>query len=121
MPTQDQLSIVVTAFEHWRSNRNGRQVPTPNLLRKQAVALLNLHSSSQITSALRISGSQLKQWRKCVVPTSTKPQFVHLPISIPPTQSSVKIELSFTSGDQMHLSGVIECDMLISLVGAMKS
>jgi hypothetical protein len=121
MPTQDQLSIVVTAFEHWRSNRIGRQVPTPNVLRKQAVALLNLYSSSQITSALRISGSQLKQWRKCVVPTVTKPKFVHLPISTSSTQSSVKVELSFSCGDQMHLSGVIDSDMLISLIGAMKS
>ncbi|MCP4985317.1 MAG: hypothetical protein GY928_04370 [Colwellia sp.] len=61
MPNQEQLSIVVTAFAHWRSNRNGRQVPTPNALREQAVALLNHYSSSQITSSLRISGSQLKQ------------------------------------------------------------
>jgi hypothetical protein len=60
MPKQDQLSIVVTAFEYWRSNRNGRQVPTPTALREQTVELLNHYSSSQITSALRISGSQLK-------------------------------------------------------------
>jgi hypothetical protein len=96
-------------------------VPTPNALRNQAVALLHLYSSSKITAALRNSGSQLKQWRKYVVPTATKPQFVHLPISPSPTQSSVKVELSFTSGDQMHLSGVIDSDMLISLVGTMKS
>ncbi len=121
MLNQDQLSIVVTAFEHWRSNRNGRQVPTPTELREQAVALLHHYSSSQITSALRISGSQLKQWRHCAVPTKVKPQFVHLPISDSPTQPSVKVELCFVSGDQMHLSGVVNSDMLISLVGAMKS
>jgi hypothetical protein len=121
MPNQDQLSIVVTAFEHWRSNRNGRQVPTPTALREQAVALLNHYSSSQITSALRISGSQLKQWRNTTVSTETKPQFVHLPISTSPTQSCVKVELCFASGEQMHLSGVVDSDMLISLVGAMKS
>jgi len=121
MLNQDQLSIVVTAFEHWRSNRNGRQVPTPNALREQAVVLLNHYSSSQITSALRISGSQLKQWRMSAVPTETKPQFVHLPISGSTTQFSVNVELCFASGDQMHLSGVIDSDMLISLVGAMKS
>ncbi len=120
MLNQDQLSIVVTAFEHWRSNRNGRQVPTPTALRQQAVALFNHYSSSQITSALRISGSQLKQWRNIIASTETTPQFVHLPISSPPTQS-VNIELCFASGDQMHLSGVVDSNMLISLVGAMKS
>jgi len=62
MSNQDQLPNVVIAFEHWRSNRNGRQVPTPVPLREQAVALLNYYSSSQITSALRISGSSLVQY-----------------------------------------------------------
>jgi hypothetical protein len=121
MSNQDQLSTLVTAFEHWRSNRNDRQVPTPTALREQAVALLNHYSSSQITSALRISGSQLKQWRNNAVPTETKPQFVHLPLSGVPTKPPVKVELCFASGDQMHLSGVVDSDMLISLVGAMKS
>ncbi len=121
MPNQEQLSIVVTAFAHWRSNRNGRQVPTPAALREQAVALLNHYSSSQITSALRISGGQLKQWRNSAATTEIKPQFVHLPISDSPTDPRVKVELCFASGEQMHLSGVVDSDMLISLVGAMKS
>ena len=121
MPNKDQLSTLVTAFEHWRSNRNGRQVPTPSELREQAVALLNHYSSSQITSALRISGSQLKQWRNSAAPTEAKPQFVHLPISEPPTHPSVNVELCFASGDMMHLSGVVDSDMLVSLIGAMKS
>ena len=121
MPNQDQLPTVVTAFEHWRSNRNGRQVPTPTALREQAVALLHHYSSSQIISALRISGSQLKQWRNSAAPTETKTQFIHLPLSTSPTQSSVKVELCFASGVQMHLSGVVNSDMLVSLVGAMKS
>ncbi|MBL4941388.1 MAG: hypothetical protein JKY81_06935 [Colwellia sp.] len=103
MSNQDQLSTLVTAFEHWRSNRNGRQVPTPTTLREQAVALLKHHSSSQITSAVRIIGSQLKQWRNSVVPTKTTPQFIHLPISTSPTQPSVKVELCFTSCDCHHV------------------
>lgn len=121
MPNQDQLPTVVTAFEHWRSNRNGRQVPTPAALREQAVTLLNHYSSSQIATALRISGSQLKQWQNSAAPTETKTQFIHLPISTSPTQSAVTVELCFTSGDQMQLSGVINSDMLVSLIGAMKS
>ena len=121
MPNKEQLPTVVSAFEHWRSNRNGRQAPTPTTLREQAVSLLNNYSSSQITSALRISGSQLKQWRSSAVPTEAKAQFVHLPISISPTQSSINVELCFASGDQMHLSGLINSDMVVSLIGAMKS
>ncbi len=121
MSNQDQLSTLVTAFEHWRSKRNGRQVPTPSTLREQAVELLNHYSSSQITTALRISGSQLKQWRNSVVPDEEKSQFVHLPLSTSPTQPSVKVELCFASGDQMHLSGLVDSDMLASLIGAMRS
>ena len=121
MSNQDQLSTVVSAFEHWRSNRNGRQVPTPIALREQAVSLLNNYSSSQITSALRISGSQLKQWLNSAVPTDSTSQFVHLPISGSPTQPPVKVELCFASGDQMHLSGLVNSDMLVSLIGAMRS
>jgi len=122
MPKQDQLSTLVTAFELWRSNRNGRQVPTPTALREKAVALLNHYSSSQIISALRISGSQLKQWRQCVASTpETKSHFIHLPISSSPTQHSVNVELCFASGDQMNLSGAVDSELLISLIDAMKS
>jgi len=88
MSNQDQLPTFVTAFEHWRINRNGRQ---------------------------------LKQWRNTTAPTETTPQFVHLPISTSPTPSSVNVELRFANGDQMHLSGVVNSDMLVSLIGAMKS
>ena len=122
MPKQDQLSTLVTAFELWRSNRNGRQVPTPTALREKAVALLNHYSSSQIISALRISGSQLKQWRESAASTpETKPHFIHLPISSSPTQHSVNVELCFVSGDQMNLSGAVDSELLISLIDSMKS
>jgi hypothetical protein len=84
MSTPDQIPTVVTTFEHCRNNRNVRQVPTPTYLHEQVVALLDYYSSSQITSALKISGSQLKQWRNNAEPTGTNPQFVHLPISNSP-------------------------------------
>lgn len=121
MSNQDQLPNVVTAFEHWRSNRNGRQVPTPVPLREQAVALLNYYSSSQITSALRISGSQLKQWRNTASPTEIKPQFIHLPIVDLPTQPTVNVEICFISGDQLHLSGIVDRDVITACIGAMRS
>jgi hypothetical protein len=121
MPDQDQLSTAVIAFERWRSNRNGRQVPTPTTLREQAVSLLNHYSSSQIISALSISGSQLKQWRNSFEPTDKTFPFVHLPISPSLTNPSVNVELRFASGEQVFLSGVVvNSDMIVSLIGAMK-
>lgn len=121
MPYQDQLSTVVTAFEHWRSNRHGRQVPTPLPLREQTVALLNYYSSSQITSALRISGCQLKQWRNNVEPTDKTPLFVHLPISTSLTQPPFNVERRFAQGNEMSLSGVVDGHLIMSLIGVMKS
>ena len=123
MPNQDQLSTAVTGFEHWRSNRSGRQVSTPIALREQAVALLNHYSSSKITSALRISGSQLKQWRHTLEPAEKTPLFVHLPISPPPplTQQPLTVELRFVQGNEMSLSGIVDTNIIISLIGAMKS
>jgi hypothetical protein len=123
MPNQDQLSTAVTAFEHWRSNRNGRQVSTPIPLREQAVALLNHYSSSKITSTLRISGSQLKQWRHTPEPAEKTQLFVHLPISPPPllTQPPFTVELRFAQGNEMSLSGIVDSHIIISLISAMKS
>lgn len=121
MSNLDQLSTLVTAFEHWRSNRNGRQVPTPMALREQAVGLLEHYSSSKITSALRISGSQLKQWKNSATSPENTPQFVHLPISAPSAQTPFNIELRFAQGDAMSLSGIDDPHILISLIGALKS
>jgi hypothetical protein len=118
MPNKDQLSTVVNAFEQWRSNRNSRQVPTP--LREQAVSLLNHYSSSKITSALSISGSQLKQWRNTAGLADATPQFVHLPISPLLTQPSITIELHFANGNEMFLSGVVDSHLIVSLIGALK-
>lgn len=120
-PNPDQLSTVVTAFEHWRNNRNGRQVPTPTTLREQAVALLNNYSSSKITSALRISGGQLKQWRNNDEPTEKTPTFVHLPISPSLTQPSFNVELRFASGDEMSLSGGVDREMITAFIGVMRA
>ena len=64
MSNQDQLSVVVTAFEQWRKNRTSQKGSTPQPLRQQAVALKSQYSSSRITIALKISGGQFKQWCK---------------------------------------------------------
>lgn len=121
MPNNDQLTSLVTAFELWRTNRNGRQAPTPTSLREQAVSLLKTYSTSQITSALRISGGQLKQWRHSLDVPAKLPQFIELPVSSMQQNEPMNIELYFTSGDQLRFSGVVELDVLTTLIGAMKS
>jgi len=121
MATSDQISIVTTAFELWRSNRNGRQVPTPTTLRQQAVSLLNHYASSKITSTLRISGSQLKQWKNSLERDDNATQFVQLPMPSPTTQPAIELELRFVSGELMRLSGIVDHDMITACIGAIKS
>jgi len=43
MPSQTQISALVTAFELWRNNKKDCKTPTPKPLREQAVSLLNLY------------------------------------------------------------------------------
>ncbi|MEP0177772.1 MAG: hypothetical protein ABJD02_00525 [Paraglaciecola sp.] len=76
MSNQEQLSTVITIFEQWRSNKNGQREAISEHLRQQAVLLLVHCSSSAITSALRISSAQLKQWRGLLAPDNT--EFVNL-------------------------------------------
>ncbi|MGL1959078.1 MAG: hypothetical protein OCD00_17395 [Colwellia sp.] len=74
----------------------------PNALREQAVALLKYYSSSKITSALRISGGQLKQWKNSVSSPENTPQFVQLPISAPSAQTPFNVELCFAQSTVKH-------------------
>lgn len=117
MSNQDQLINVVAAFEQWRKNRNGRQVATPLPLRKQAVSLINTYASSKITSALRISGSQLKQWSGSFESPQQLPQFVHLPM----TPEQLNVELRFASGDQLSLAGDVSLTAIIAMIREIKS
>ena len=118
---QDQLAVVVTAFSHWRENRKGRNVSTPIPLREQAVSLLNTYSSSKITSALHISGSQLKQWRHQNNTSAAISSFVSLPVTTLAPQNAFNIELCFVSGEQLRLSDVVGHEVLTTLINAIKS
>lgn len=118
MSNQNQLTIVIKAFEQWRNNRNGPQVRTPAHLREQAILLLNDYSSSQITSALKINGSQLKQWRSALDTTEPSSQFVTLP-QLHHEQSSV--EFCFSHGDKLCLSGDISLKVIIAIIREIKS
>ena len=126
MPNQDQLSIVVTAFNQWRKNRISRKGPTPQSLRQQAVALKSQYSSGRITTALRISGSQFKQWCKDVQSLNESIDFVQLPVTLSPQidnieEATLKLELSFSHGEQLQLSGQITPTLLATLIKEMRA
>ena len=126
MPNQDQLSIVVTAFNQWRKNRISRKGPTPQSLRQQAVALKSQYSLGRITTALRISGSQFKQWCKDVQSLNESIDFVQLPVTLSPQidnieEATLKLELSFSHGEQLQLSGQITPTLLATLIKEMRA
>lgn len=77
----DLLSNAITAFAQWCSNKLVKHSPISRHLQEQVVALLPHYPRSKITSSLRISGGQLKQWRGAhQVPTESD-DFVELPLS----------------------------------------
>lgn len=117
----EQLSRVITAFEQWRRNKKGRQVPTPALLRQQAIALLDNHSSSKITSALRISGTQLKNWAASLQTDNKPDPFVHLPLSASTQDKSLNLTLHFRHGEQLTLSGELSLSLITAMIQEMKS
>lgn len=120
MSNPEQLSSVIAAFEQWRHNKNGRQTATPEPLRQQAVALLDNYSSSKITSALRISGTQLKQWTESLQVTNNPDPFVHLPLSTSAQHKSLNLQLHFRHGEQLTLSGDLSLSLITAMIQEMK-
>ena len=120
MPNPEQLSRVITAFEQWRHNKIERQASTPAPLRQQAVALLDNYASSKITSALRISGTQLKNWAESLTVANKPDPFVHLPLSSNGQPNSLNLQLHFRHGEQLILSGDISLSMLTAMIQEMK-
>ncbi|WP_133309597.1 hypothetical protein [Parashewanella spongiae] len=123
MPNIEPLTRVATVFAHWRINKPSRGTKIPNTLREQAISLLEHYSSSQICTALRISGSQFKQW--CQVSNSAESitDFIELP-NLPEVikpNSPVKLELNLSNGDNIHIQGVVDVHFICALIGAMKS
>ena len=118
MSNSEQLSSVIAAFEQWRHHKNGRQTPTP--LRQQAVALLDNYSSSKITSALSISGTQLKHWAESLQVAETPVPFVHLPLSSSAQYKSLNLQLHFRHGEQLTLSGDISLSLITAMIQEMK-
>ena len=121
MSNQNRLTTAVQAFDQWRSHRNGRQVRTPASLREQAVLLLKDNSSSKIIAALKISGTQLKQWSTASRLTEPSTQFVTLPALSSLQNEQSNIEFRFTNGAQLCLSGDISLNVITAIIREVKS
>lgn len=116
MSKNDPLILAENAFQQWRHSRSHRCAKTPLALRKQAVALLEFHSRAIITSTLKLSGNNFKNWTEAFSPSSVSHDvsFVALePLTTQP--AALNLTLDMANGCQLRLSGDISPALLIAL------
>lgn len=120
MSHQEQLAQAIAEFQQWRLTRQSRNEHTPIKLRQLAVKLRLHYSTQKISTALRLSGTQLKQWSLDGQSTKEPPEFTPLPITtgVPgePPSDALTIELTLGNGAQLSLSGDISTAMLATLL-----
>lgn len=121
MSKPDHLNRVIAAFEQWRLTKNKHQTIIPTPLRQQAVALLDEYSSSKITAALRLSGSQLKSWAGLHPLDEQALAFVQLPRVSALPQQTLSIALHFRHGGQLTLSGEMSPALLSAIIREMNT
>jgi hypothetical protein len=124
MAIAKKINQIVEAFELWRKNRVSRRSATPQALRQQAVELLEHCSSSKVTAMLRISGTQLKQWREAVEPSPTSSDFIRLPgqgAREPVANDHLSVELRLCNGAALTLSGDISQALLVAMLQEVRS
>jgi len=113
----DTLIEVKNAFKQWRANRSSSAEKTPQQLRNLAVSLLTQYSSAKITTALRISGANLKLWRNEI--TTEPPEFIELAPAAsaePAVNHHLDISLQLNNDSRVRLSGNISPVLLTALV-----
>ena len=118
MKNSAQLSQLVTCFERWRINRANRNIPTPNELRRKAVSLKTNYTSSKITRALRISGTQLKLWSQEFEHLDDEVEFVSLPN---PPEHTVVLEFNLPQGEKLRLTGLITASFVATMIKEMRA
>ena len=111
----EMMALAVTVFQQWRKTRVHRVVKTPKALQQQAVALLAHFSSSKITSALKLSGANLKRWSTNLQDQHNPTEFVSLPPVDRPLPAPLSLELAFSNGCHMRLCGDISPAKLIAI------
>ena len=66
MKEPDALLQTAKDFDDWRNQRPHQGIPIPDPLRYRAVQLLETYTTTQVTTSLRVCGSQIKSksWRQ---------------------------------------------------------
>ena len=122
---QNQLSLtkVNANFKHWRNNKPYSSEPVPETLRQQAISLLEQYPASKICGTLTISGSQLKKWCETAGTQAASAAFIELPADnvVESKPSPGALELRFSNGHQLLLSGHFDVDVITQIIGEMKS
>ena len=114
------LSNTIAAFEQWRRNKPAKHSPTPLHLRQRAVALLPHYPTSKVTTGLRISGGQLKQWHTEIEAPIESDDFIELPI-VPTPAQSLQLEVNLASGAQLCFSGALDNALITLIMETVKS
>lgn len=128
------LESVQAEFQQWRQQKRTRGSRVPDELRRKALALRGQVKTSQLVSALGLSGSTLKQWsgeKNNETPPANPPaEFVALPIDLPTTAipaiasqktpSTQQLQLSCESGNGLRwcLQGDIHHEQLSAFIHA---
>ena len=105
--TRPTLEFVRNQFEAWRKKRS-RRCPIPEALWQGAVALCNEHSIFEVSQALRMNYTGLKdrvlraRGRESVI--RERPGFVKLDVCVPIGSSECLIEMEAPNGAAMRIS-----------------
>ena len=94
--------------------------PTPKHLCLQAIALLSHYSKTAIVTKLRISTEQFNRWCITYKSPDELPHFIPLP-QVTSLSTPLSIELKFTNGNALTLSGELDEQLVAQLIEAAKS
>ena len=101
------LIDVQLAFAQWRKTRTVRG-PTPERLRKLAVAQMEHHRAAAVYKALDLNAATLKQWAeqfKDIAPNErdASQDFIALSSDVPSTKTPCQLSLTLPNGVQLKV------------------
>ena len=102
------LEAVVHQFEHWRATRS-KKGKIPEALWKLVVPLMDQYNRNEISSALRLNYTQLKERILPISSESKQKSATFIEYPLPPPVSVVEIcvvEFTCKNGSTVKISGV---------------
>ncbi len=108
---EQELTALITRFDHWRRTRATRRDPIPDPLWEQAISLTRRLPLSRVAKRLRLNRQELK--RRCVQALPSPPVPAVLPspefIEVKPesawleTASALELEMARSDGTRLRL------------------